>query len=452
MNDLFDFTPQHSSPRNPPDSAPLAERMRPASLDEIVGQSHIIAPGKLLRRAIDADRLSSLILYGPPGTGKTTLARVIASHSNAAFTALSGVENNVSDLRKALQNAENRTNASGRRTILFVDEIHRLNKSQQDVLLPDVEKGSVLLIGATTHNPFFYLNSPLVSRSQIFQLQPVNQDDLVHLLERAINDPHRGFGARHIKASPEALRHLATVSEGDARKCLNALELGILSTTPNAEGVIHFSLHEAEECIQRKAVVYDRDGDQHYDTASALIKSIRGSDPDAALYWLARMLEGGEDIRFIARRLVIAASEDIGMADPQALVVAVAAQQAVEFIGHPECQIPLAQATVHLATSPKSNRSYQAILAAREDVRTGVSLAVPMHLRDKHYKGAERLGHTGYKYSHDYPDGFVPQSYLPEGRSYYKPTNNGHEKRVQERLDFWRSQFEAARSNPSSNA
>lgn len=450
MNDLFDLPPQTPPPRKLSENAPLAERMRPASLDEIVGQSHIIAPGKLLRRAIDADRLSSLILYGPPGTGKTTLARVIANHSNAAFTSLSGVENNVADLRKALLNAENRTASTGRRTILFVDEIHRLNKSQQDVLLPDVEKGSVLLIGATTHNPFFYLNSPLVSRSQIFQLQPITPDDLVRLLERAIKDCQRGFGARPINASADALRHLATVSEGDARKCLNALELGILSTPPNSEGVIPFSLREAEECIQRKAVVYDRDGDQHYDTASALIKSIRGSDPDAALYWLARMLEGGEDIRFIARRLVIAASEDIGMADPQALVVAVAAQQAVEFIGQPECQIPLAQATVHLATSPKSNRSYQAILAAREDVRTGVTLSVPLHLRDKHYKGAEQLGHTGYKYAHDYPDGFVPQAYLPEGRCYYKPSGNGHEKRVQERLDFWRSQFESASQDQSS--
>lgn len=449
MNDLFDLAPQGDPPRTRTENAPLAERMRPASIDEIIGQSHIIGPGKLLRRAIDADRLSSLILYGPPGTGKTTLARVIATHSNAAFVSLSGVENNVADLRKALANAENRTTTSGRRTILFVDEIHRLNKSQQDVLLPDIEKGSVLLIGATTHNPFFYLNSPLVSRSQIFQLHPIAPEDLVQLLERAIRDSQRGFGTRHINASPDALHHLAIVSEGDARKCLNALELGILSSQPDTESVIHFSLREAEECIQRKAVVYDRDGDQHYDTASALIKSIRGSDPDAALYWLARMLEGGEDVRFIARRLVIAASEDIGMADPQALVVAVAAQQAVEFIGQPECQIPLAQATVHLATSPKSNRSYRAILAAREDVRTGVSLAVPLHLRDKSYKGAERLGHTGYKYAHDYPDGFVPQSHLPEGRSYYQPSDNGHEKRVQERLNFWRSQFEAARSTPT---
>ena len=362
------------------------------------------------------------------------------------------MENNVADLRKALLNAENRTNASGRRTILFVDEIHRLNKSQQDVLLPDVEKGSVLLIGATTHNPFFSLNSPLVSRSQIFQLQPVSIDDLISLLRRAIEDVDRGLGDRRINASPEALRHLATVSEGDARKCLNALELGILSTPADPSGIVQFTLVEAEECIQRKAVVYDRDGDQHYDTASALIKSIRGSDPDAALYWLARMLEGGEDIRFIARRLVIAASEDIGMADPQALVVAVAAQQAVEFIGQPECQIPLAQATVHLATSPKSNRSYQAILDAREDVRSGISLAVPLHLRDKHYKGAERLGHTGYKYAHDYPEGFVPQAYLPEGRSYYRPSNNGHEKRVQERLEHWRNQFDPTRSNPPPKA
>lgn len=445
MNDLFDLDPPEGREPTPPSHAPLAERMRPSSLDEIVGQSHIIAPGKLLRRAIDADRLSSLILYGPPGTGKTTLSRVIAKHSNAAFISLSGVENNVADLRKALLTAENRTSSSGRRTILFVDEIHRLNKSQQDVLLPDVEKGSVILIGATTHNPFFYLNSPLVSRSQIFQLEPVPNESLVALLRRAIKDPERGFGKEKVQASDDALLHLATVSEGDARKCLNALELGILSTPKNGSGEIHFTLHEAEECIQRKAVVYDRDGDQHFDTASALIKSIRGSDPDAALYWLARMLEGGEDVRFIARRLVIAASEDIGMADPQALVVAVAAQQAVEFIGQPECQIPLAQATVHLATSPKSNRSYQAILDAREDVRTGVTLAVPAHLRDKHYKGAERLGHTGYKYSHDYPDSFVPQAYLPEGRSYYKPSGNGHEKRVAERLEFWRSQFNAAR-------
>jgi putative ATPase len=340
--------------------------MRPRSVDEFVGQAHILAPGKLLRRAIEADRISSVILFGPPGTGKTSLAEIIAHATKSRFERLSGVESNVADLRRVIAAAANRLAHHGEKTILFIDEIHRWNKAQQDVLLPDVERGTVRLIGATTHNPFFYINSPLVSRSQVFQLEPLTPDDLVTLLRRALQDPQRGLGAHRIEMADDALRHLATIADGDARKALNALEVGALTTPPDATGVVHFDLPVAEESIQKKAVVYDADGDQHYDTISAFIKSMRGSDPDAALYWLAKMLYAGEEIRFIARRIVICASEDIGMADPQALVVAVAAQQAVEFVGLPEAQIPLAHAAVYLATAPKSNRAYEGLLAAKD--------------------------------------------------------------------------------------
>lgn len=441
MPDLFSQEPATAPAAT---NAPLAQRMRPRSLDEYAGQEHILGAGKLLRRAIEADRISSIILFGPPGTGKTTLAEIIASATRSRFERLSGVESNVADLRRVIATAANRA-ASGVKTILFIDEIHRWNKAQQDVLLPDVERGTVRLIGATTHNPFFYINSPLVSRSQIFQLEPLAPAHLVALQRRALADEERGFGKTKIEITDDALQHLAVTADGDARRCLNALEIAVVTTPPGADGTIRIDRAIAEESIQKKAVVYDGDGDQHYDTISAFIKSIRGSDPDAALYWLAKMLHAGEDIRFIARRIVIAASEDIGMADPQGLVVAVAAQQAVEFVGLPEAQIPLAHATVYLATAPKSNRAYAGVLAAKKEVAEGVTLPVPRHLRDKSSKrSAKAFGHEGYRYSHDYEGAYVPQAYLPEGRRYYEPGEQGYEKRVKERLDYWRALFEQA--------
>jgi putative ATPase len=457
MADLFLNSPEstrHPNGAQPPtaivENAPLAERMRPLSLSEYTGQEHILGPGKLLRRAIEADRITSILLFGPPGTGKTSLARIIALSTRAHFEPLSGVENSVADIRRALSSAAERQRANGMRTIVFIDEIHRLNKAQQDVLLPDVEKGAVRLIGATTHNPYFVLTSALVSRSQVFQLEPIGVESLIALQERAIADPVRGLGARNITADAKALEHLAIQSEGDARKTLNALELAALTTPRSSNGDIHITLLEAQESIQRKAVVYDRDGSQHYDTISALIKSVRGCDPDAALYWLARMLVGGEDIRFLARRLVILASEDVGMADPQALPLAIAAQQAVEFIGLPEAQIPLAHAAVYLATAPKSNRAYAGILAAKKDVESGVTLPVPMHLRDGKFAGAKQLGYTGYQYSHDFDGAYVPQAYLSEGRRYYTPSENGAERRVKERLEYWRALFEEAQAKTKS--
>ncbi len=419
---------------------PLAARMRPRNLDEYVGQRAILGEGKLLRRAIEADRFSSIIFYGPPGVGKTSLARLVAGHTAARFINLSGVESNVAEIRQKVEEARTYQRLHKRATILFVDEIHRFNKSQQDVLLPHIENGTVRFIGATTHNPYFYINSPLVSRSQVFQLEPLETADLETLIARSIDDEERGFGQRTVIIEPEAARHLATVSDGDARKCLTALELAVLTTPPDASsGAVTIDLAVAEESIQQKAVVYDADGDEHYDTISAFIKSMRGSDPDAALYWLAKMLYAGEDIRFIARRIVIAASEDVGLADSNALRVAVAAQQAVEFIGLPEAQIPLAHATVYIATAPKSNRSLTGLSAAMKDVKEGRTLAVPKHLRDAHYKGAKDLGHgEGYLYSHNYEGGYVPQAYLPEGRHYYEPSENGMEKRIKERLAHWR--------------
>jgi putative ATPase len=443
MTDLFD-TPKAGAPLPEASPVPLAERMRPATLDEYTGQQHILGPGKLLRRCVEAGRLSSILLYGPPGTGKTTLARIIAKATASAFEPLSGVENSVSDLRKALQRAEERLRASGSKTVLFIDEIHRLNKAQQDVLLPSLENGAVQFIGATTHNPFFVLTSALVSRSQVFQLEPLAPSDLLALQQRALCDSTRGLGQHSIQAATAALEHFAIQSEGDARKCLNALELAALTTPKDSQGIIHIGLAEAQDSIQRKAVVYDRDGDQHYDTTSALIKSIRGCDPDASLYWLARMLAAGEDVRFLARRMVILASEDVGLADSQALPLAVSTLQAVEFIGLPEAQIPLAHLCVYLATAPKSNRAYAAIQAARKDVEEGRSLPVPKALRDTHYKGAKALGHEGYVYPHDHEGSFVPQAYLSEGRRYYHPSENGAERRVKERLEYWRSLFEAS--------
>lgn len=486
MSDFFqeNLNPSPESVRKTADLSgqPLAARMRPQTLNEIVGQQHILASGKLLRRAIEADRFTSLIFYGPPGTGKTTLASVIARSTGSRFESLNGVESNVAEIRAKIEAANGYQKLRDQTTVLFIDEIHRFNKAQQDTLLPHLERGTVRFIGATTHNPYFYVNSPLVSRSQIFQLESVASEDILILLKRAIADKDRGFGNLNIEADEAALRHIADKADGDARKALTALELAIL-TTPESESataqtnttspencqtsaslpqteklkssklpVIHFTLSIAEESIQKKAILYDADGDQHYDTISAFIKSIRGSDPDAALYWLAKMLTAGEEPRFIARRLVIAASEDIGLADSSALQVAIAAQQALEFVGMPEGRIPLAHATVHLATAPKSNAAYAALGEAMNDVANGKTLPVPAHLQTKFRKklasqsGADTAA-MQYLYSHDYEGNFTPQAYLSEGRTYYKPTQNGHEKRIAERLEFWRQQFEKNKSS-----
>lgn len=437
MDDLFSEQPLGGD-------APLATRMRPATLDQYVGQGHIIGPGRLLRRAVEADRVSSILLYGPPGTGKTTLAHVIAGATRSRFERLSGVEATVADIRRVVALAGQRR-ANGVPTILFVDEIHRFSKAQQDVLLPEVEEGVVRLIGATTQNPFFSINSALVSRSQIFELRPLAEADLRVLIERALGDRERGLGHLNARIDPDAAAFLARMSDGDARKCLNALEIAALSTPPGPDGRVCIGLDGAEESIQRKAVVYDGTGDDHYDTASAFIKSIRGSDPDAAVHWLAKMLHAGEEVRFITRRLVICASEDIGLADSNALVVAEAAARAVEFIGLPEANLILAHATLYLATAPKSNSATVAIGKAAAEVAEGRTLAVPDHLKDSHYKGAGRLGRgKGYLHSHDFEGAYVPQAYLPEGRRYYEPTENGMEKRIAERLAHWRAIFDAA--------
>jgi putative ATPase len=429
---------------------PLAARMRPRTLDEFTGQSHILAPGQLLRRAIEADRIQSLIFYGPPGTGKTSLAQIIALQTKSKFERLSGVESNVAEMRRVLSTAANRLENSGQSTILFIDEIHRFNKAQQDVLLPDVEAGVVRLIGATTHNPFFFVNSPLVSRSQIFELRPLSESELLELLQRALADTERGLGSLNVQADERALAHLAKLSEGDGRKALNSLEIAALTTPPDATGVIRIDLKAAEQSIQKKAVVYD-DEDAHYDTISAFIKSMRGSDPDATLYWLAKMIHAGEDPRFIARRIVIHAAEDVGLADPMALVLANAAFQAAEFIGWPEARIPLAEAALYIATAPKSNSTILAIDAALEDVRSGRTLPVPEHLRDAHYQGAKRLGHgEGYKYAHDFPEHFVAQDYLGATKRYFEPSEQGAEKEIRERVARWREIVEKSKiQNPT---
>lgn len=425
-------------------SVPLAARMRPESLEEVAGQQHLLAQGKLLRRAIETDRFSSLIFYGPPGVGKTTLAYVIARQTSAYFVMLNGVESNVSDIRSRIEEAKTREALHGQRTILFVDELHRFNKAQQDVLLPHLERGTVRFIGATTENPFFAINSAMLSRSQVFPLEPVPDEAIIALLKRAAADPQRGLGTMKLVIEDDAMAHLALKSDGDVRKALTALEVAALSTPAGDDGVVHIDLAVAEESIQKKAIKYDRAGDGHYDTISAFIKSMRGSDPDAALYWLAFMLHAGEDIRFIARRLVICASEDVGLADSNALRVALAAAKAAEMVGMPEARIPLAHATVYIATAPKSNSAYAAFDAALKDVKEGKTLAVPDHLATPTRKKLARLRgvaekDTVYKYAHDYgPDHFVPQAYLPEGRVYYHPTGNGMELRIAERMEYLR--------------
>ncbi|MGE5481706.1 MAG: replication-associated recombination protein A [Bacteroidota bacterium] len=441
--DLFDYgLLKQKSESGGATGEPLASRMRPRTLDEFIGQQEIVGPGRLLRRAIEADRLHSLIFYGPPGTGKTSLAHVIAGHTGAEFVALNAVTAGVADLRQVIESAHQRRKLSGRRTIVLVDEIHRFNRAQQDALLPAVEDGTIILIGATTENPFFSVNAPLLSRAQIFRLRSLTRDEMREILWRAIKDSERGLGKLRLEVAPDAIDHWVEVAAGDARRALNALELAALTTPPGEEGVIRISLQVAEDSIQQRVLQYDRQGDNHYDTISAYIKSLRGSDPDAALHYLVRMLEAGEDPLFIARRLMIQAAEDVGNADPLALLVAVAAAQAVERVGLPEGAIPLAQATVYVACAPKSNASYLALARAREDVGRGLLGPIPVHLRDANYPGAERLGHgKGYLYPHDFPGHFVVQQYLPDilrERHYYEPSENGLEAQIGRRLCEWR--------------
>jgi len=426
---------------------PLAARMRPRSIDEFVGQEHFFGPGKLLRRMLLADRLSSLIFHGPPGTGKTALAQVIALHTKSRFRTLNAVASGTKEVREFLAEARATLETEGERTILFLDEIHRFNKSQQDVLLPDVEEGIVTLIGATTQNPFFAINSPLLSRSQIFTFEPLTRDQIKLIVTRALNDRERGLGESAINMHDDALQFLAEISDGDARRALTALEIGVKSCS---ETPVEFTLQIAQDSIQRKLIDFDPTGDAHYDLASAFIKSMRGSDPDAAIYWLARMLEAGEEPRFIARRIVIFASEDVGNADPRALLIATAAWQAVETVGLPECQLALSQAVIYLATAPKSNSATTAIGKARADVREGRTLPVPKHLRDSHYKGAAAFGHgKGYQYSHDFEGAIADQEYLPEERRYYLPTDRGYEAEIQKRLEEWRKKLGREREGPA---
>ena len=420
--------------------SPLASRMRPTTLDEVVGQKHIIGKDKLLYRAIKADKLGSVIFYGPPGTGKTTLAKVIAHTTSARFEQINATVAGKKDMEEIVKNAKDAIGMYGQKTILFVDEIHRFNKSQQDYLLPFVEDGTITLIGATTENPYFEVNNALLSRSRIFELKPLEKQDIRELVIRAVYDTEKGMGTYGADITDEAADFLADVANGDARAALNAVELGILTTDKSEDGKIHITIDVAAECIQKRVVRYDHDGDNHYDTISAFIKSMRGSDPDAAVYYLARMLYAGEDVKFIARRIMICASEDVGNADPNALVVAVSAAQAVERIGMPESQIVLSQAAAYVATAPKSNAAYVGIQNAMKAVANMRTMPVPAHLQDKHYKGAEKLGHgLGYKYAHDYPNHYVTQQYLPdgmEGMRFYEPSENGYEKKIREHMEL----------------
>ena len=430
--DLFDYMREQNSKSE----SPLASRLRPTTLDEVVGQQHIVGKDKLLYRAIKADKLSSIIFYGPPGTGKTTLAKVIANTTSAEFKQINATSAGKKDMEEVVQQAKNNQGMYGKKTILFIDEIHRFNKGQQDYLLPFVEDGTIILIGATTENPYFEVNSALLSRSIIFELKKLDKEDIKVLLLRAVNDREKGMGAFGAMIDDDALVFLADVCNGDARAALTAIELGILTTDRGVDGKIHITIDVASECIQKRVISYDKTGDNHYDTISAFIKSMRGSDPDAAVYYLARMLYAGEDIKFIARRIMICASEDVGNADPMALVVATSAAQAVERLGMPEARIILSQAATYVACAPKSNAAYVAIDAALDTVRGNVTPPVPVHLQDAHYKGAEKLGHgLGYKYAHAYPNHYVKQQYLPDalvGMKFYEPTEMGHEKQIRE--------------------
>ena len=434
--DLFDYMRANTMEKE----SPLASRMRPTTLDEVVGQKHIIGKDKLLYRAIKADKLGSVIFYGPPGTGKTTLAKVIANTTSARFEQINATVAGKKDMEEIVKNAKDSIGMYGQKTILFVDEIHRFNKSQQDYLLPFVEDGTITLIGATTENPYFEVNNALLSRSRIFELKPLEKQDIRELVMRAVYDTEKGMGTYSADITDEAADFLADVANGDARAALNAVELGILTTDKSDDGKIHITIDVAAECIQKRVVRYDHDGDNHYDTISAFIKSMRGSDPDAAVYYLARMLYAGEDVKFIARRIMICASEDVGNADPNALVVAVSAAQAVERIGMPESQIILSQAAAYVATAPKSNAAYMGIAKAMKTVADTRTMPVPAHLQGRHYKGAEKLGHgLGYKYAHDYPNHYVTQQYLPdgmEGMRFYEPSENGYEKKIREHMEF----------------
>jgi putative ATPase len=436
--------------------APLAVRMRPRTLDEFVGQQHFVGQGKLLRRMLEADALSSLIFYGPPGVGKTSLAMVIANQTKAEFRYLSAPAASVKDIRDVIAEAKNRLGVTGTRTVLFIDEIHRFNRAQQDVLLDDVESGVLLFIGATTENPFFAVNSPLISRSTVFYFEPLGEEDILQVLRWAISDKERGLGKYDIEADNKALKYLAAVCDGDARKALMALEVGVISqsTQKGAKKVV-FDLQTAKDSIQGKTIVYDNTGDTHYDLASAFQKSMRGSDPDATVYWLARMLAGGEDVRFIARRIAVCAAEDVGNADPMATVLAAAAVQISEFIGLPEAQLPLAQAAIYVACAPKSNASAAAIWKAAGDVQNQPTVAVPKHLKDSHYAAAKKMGFgADYKYPHDYADGYITQEYLPGGakKGYYRPTERGYEKNIKSYLQKLQSLLKENKINKSDDS
>lgn len=432
--DLFDYMREQNREKE----SPLASRLRPSDLEEVVGQQHIIGKDKLLYRAIKADKLSSILFYGPPGTGKTTLARVIANTTSAEFKQINATSAGKKDMEAVVAEAKNNQGMYGRKTILFIDEIHRFNKGQQDFLLPYVEDGTVILIGATTENPYFEVNGALISRSIIFELNSLSKEDIKTLILRAVQDEKKGMGAYNACIEDEALEFLSDISNGDARAALNAIELGILTTDRSSDGKIHITLSVAEECIQKRVVKYDKDGDNHYDTISAFIKSMRGSDPDAAVYYLARMLYAGESVTFVARRIMICAAEDVGNADPQALSVAVSASLAAERVGMPEAQIILAQAVSYVACAPKSNAAVVAIGEASKAVEDMGNLPVPAHLQDSHYKGAAKLGRgIGYQYAHDYPNHYVKQQYLPyelSGREFYKPSGNGYEAKIREHM------------------
>ncbi len=448
--DLFEYMRSTNMEKE----SPLAARMRPRTLEEVVGQEHIIGKDKLLYRAIKADKISSVIFYGPPGTGKTTLAKVIANTTSAEFTQINATAAGKKDMEEVIKKAKDVQGMYGKRTILFIDEIHRFNKSQQDYLLPFVEDGTIILIGATTENPYFEVNGALISRSVIFELKPIPREAVKELLKKAVYDEARGMGSYQAQIDEEALDFLADISGGDARHALNAIELGVMTTKRSEDGIIHITLDVAQECIQKRAVRYDKSSDNHYDTVSAFIKSMRGSDPDAAVYYLARMLYAGESVTFVARRIMICAAEDVGNADPQALAVAVNASLAVERVGMPEAQIILSQAAAYVACAPKSNACVEAISRAMQEVEHSGNLPIPVHLQDAHYKGAAKLGHgIGYKYAHDYPNNYVEQQYLPyelSGREFYKPSGNGYEVKIREHMK--RIRREAAQGAPEKNS